>query len=275
MTFCILATFVSGCEDRNGVVAGSRATAPDKDQRPAIRSKGDLERLLLPGMGTNEIVLALGAPRWIESLSKGEQVWDHNLPPFPENSDAQGNFTTYVVGVTIGITNGQLAYWGCVSQGVPSGRIVRSENVPSNGEGQADVVELKFFVVSKNPIADGRFIDTERLPRLGFIAPNPTLVINKVKEVTLEERMRSDSKKQNSTNWSFGVFLTQEDSVRLKTMTTTNVDERLLIMIGDEPVCAPTLMMPLETGSFEMEIHDKSLMELLQKGFAKMERQNQ
>ena len=268
--FCVPAVLLLGCDGKNDVATGLRQSAANRNAQAAIPNKAELQRLLVPAMGTNEIVASLGEPRWIENLGEGQQVWHHSLPAFPADDEMRG---TYIAGVAITITNGHLASWGCVYVGDSSDRRVRKEEVLPTGNGQTDSPALKIFVVSSDPIADGRFIDTERFPKLGFISPSPSLRIRTVKEVTLEERTPSVSENSNRTTWSFGIFLTVEDGARLKSMTATNISKKILVVIGDEAVSAPTVMAPLETGSFAIEGRDRWLMESLRKQLARMERE--
>ena len=270
---CICACLLVGCDGKNRIV-DSRQHGAKRNAQPAIASKLDLQRILIPGMATNEIVASLGEPRWVEIVDQGEQVWDFGLHPFPENSESHVAYVTYVIGVTIGITNGHMAYWGCISGGVPTDRLLRTEDIRPTGKAQADSPQLKFFIVSADPIANGRFIDTERLPKLGFVCPTPVLTIRVLKELTLEERTIPGTKNQESTRWAFNVSLTQEDAERLKAMTATNVSEKILIMVGDEPVIAPTVLAPLETGRFAIECSERSLMELVKKHLAEMKQQS-
>ena len=47
---------------------------------------------------------------------------------------------------------------------------------------------LAFYVVSKEKIEGGRFIDTKAFPKLGHIAAKPALVITPLKEARLIKR---------------------------------------------------------------------------------------
>jgi len=261
-----------GCGGQNDVAVATHERVAEPGAQQVMRSTADLRRILLPGMATNEITATFGEPRWKEDLGEGQQVWHYSLPVFPADDAMRGS---YVAGVAVGVTNGRLANWGCSYVGAPNDGVSRKQGVLPGSKGQTDSPTLQFFIVGSDRIGDGRFIDTERFPKLGFIAPTPTLAIRRLKEVTLEERTRSDSAGQSRTAWSFGIFLTQEDAARLKTVTATNVSTKLLIMVGDEPVSAPTITAPLETGSLVIECQDRSLMELVKRHLAKMEQKGQ
>jgi hypothetical protein len=273
--FCtafLSASLFVGCSSKNEVPVELRKGAANPHAPVPIRDMADLRRLLVAGMGTNQIVAVFGEPRWTEDLGKGEQVWHYGFPAFPADNEMRGSC---VVGVAIGITNGLLAIWGCSHVGVPSDHRVPQQQVLPSDTGQADPHEqLKVFIVSSDPTANGQFIDTERFPKVGFIPRTPNLAIHKVKEVTLDERAFSESEGQNRTIWSFSIFLNEEDATRLKTLTETNVSRQIVIMIRDEPVSAPRIRAPLENGVLQIECSERSVMELLKKLFASMEQQD-
>jgi hypothetical protein len=271
-TACTLASLLVGCDGRKDVTTDFRPSKANQHVPQSIRSTADLRRLLIPAMGTNEIAAVLGKPRWVESLGNGEQVWHYSLPAFPADDGMQGS---YVVGVAVAITNEHLANWGCSYVGARSDGISPDQDVLPGGKGLADSPKIQLFIVSCDPISDGRFIDTERFPKLGFIQPTPNLAISRVKEVTLQERTPAGSDNQSHAVWSFGIFLTQEDAARLKSMTATNASRKVLIMVGDEPVSAPTVVTPLETGTLVIECSDRRLTESVKKQLARMERQIQ
>ena len=264
-----LASLLVGCGRKNEAT-DTLPNDASHHARHAIQSTADLRRLLIPSLGTNEIIRSLGEPRWQEDLGKGQRVWHYSLPAFPADDAMQGS---YVTGVAVGITNGHLSNWGCSYAGSANDGVSHEQAVLARGKGQADSPAIQLFVVRSDAIDDGRFIDTERFPRLGYIARSPIMAIRRLKDVTLDERVHSEG--QSRTNWSFGIFLTHEDGAQLKIMTATNISTKLLIMVGKEPISAPTITAPLETGSLVIECQDRLLMESVKKQLAEMERQGQ
>jgi hypothetical protein len=257
---CTIVSMVIGCSRKDDTDASPHKRGAPQGPKPDIRSLADLKRLLVPGMRTNEIVAVFGKPRLVEDVGQTHQVWHYGVPPFVADDKMRGSA---VVGITVGLTNGHLANWG-----VPNDHLIRRQEVLSDGKSETNSPVLKLFVVSTNPVAGGGFVDTGPFPKLGFISANPNLVIDKVKEVTLEERGASES--QGNTVWSFGIFLLPEDAARLKFLTATNVGKRILLMVGNEPVSAPRVMGPLETGSFAVECGERSLMETISNQLARM-----
>jgi hypothetical protein len=266
----VSAALLEGCGAKTETATNSQHSVNSSEKR-TVKSTADIGKLLAPSIGTNEIVARFGHPQSIQHLND-QALWRYDVAPFPADDAMRG---TYVIGVTIGVTNGHLAYWGCVyREKQQNERIVSRQGSLLSGDGRK-FPELKFFVVSTNPIPEGRWMDTDRFPKLGYISSNPTLTIRTLKEVSLEERSVELSQNQSRTFWAFRVELTPEDVPSLRAITATNVLKTMLITVEDEPVIAPRIMMPLEKGVFEIKCDDRVLMEVVKEHLAKMQRQTQ
>ncbi len=247
-----------GCSKNTEVASGTHYSAPEQKQRTWIQSMADLQRVLTPQMSTNEIIAHLGKPDREEIATEGV-VWRYGVSPFPAGGEMDG---AYVIGVVIGVTNGRLAEWGCAYRGAPvsSSHVLREETLSLSGKGN-DPTSLKFYIVSSEPVDGGRFIDTKQLPKVGYVAATPSLLVSKLRKVTLAERSAVGA--VNSNVWSFIIFLLPEDAAGLGSLTATNVGEQMLISIGDEPVVAARIASPLDTGNFEIECGNRLLMETI------------
>lgn len=266
-----IAAGLLGCSDKTEVAHQSRPPVSGQQARAAIRSIAELRKLLVQGMTTNEVTAKFGKPDWEEATSMGI-FWRYQLTPFPAEDEMRG---TYVIGVIIGFTNGHVAEWGCAYVGGTGVWTVPSTPLLADAANVGRSTSLKLFVVSSHPVEQGQFVDTEQLPKLGYISSKPELVIDRLKEVTLEERRVRETDAQDRTVWVFKCLLDEQDAPRFKAMTTTNVLKRVLIMVGDEPIVAPTILAPVKDGRFEIECQDQSLMELLKKHLVGMQRHGQ
>jgi preprotein translocase subunit SecD len=131
---------------------------------------------------------------------------------------------------------------------------------------------LKFFLVSKDPIPGGKYIDSELFPRLGFVAPTPTLAIVALKEVTWTEETVATPEGRSQTNWTFRISLQREDAPRLKAMTTDNLSKQMLMVVGEVSVSAPIIRDPVEEGIMEFKCRDPRIAESAKKHLARMKR---
>jgi len=266
----MLTSLLVNCRRKEAAPVEPQQLAAKQESQPRITSQLDLERLLVPGMATNEIVLGLGEPGLVENLSSNYQVWHLSVPPFPEEAEWPQPHPSYVVGVTIGITNGHLAYWGAISGEMQTDPLASVEAGSTANQQEIDIPTIQFFLVSKEPIPGGRFIDTVRFPRLGYVAQTPILTIDTLKTSTFGEHSLSDH--EGRTNWSFGIFLLEDDAAKLEAITTTNLSKKLLMTIGSEPVSASTVVMPLVEGNLLFECQDRPLMEFVKRELEKMNR---
>ncbi len=265
---CMVSIGFLGCSKNTEVTSETRPPTSEQDSRTWIQSMADLRRVLAPGMSTNELMAQWGRPDRVDNATEGV-VWKYSVRPFPADGQMSG---AYVLGVVIGVTNGRVAEWGCAYRGPPmwSGHVVREESLSLKGQ-DTGAPTLKFHVVSSEPVANGRFVDTKQLPKLGYIAATPSLVVSKLREVMLAERKASDA--PDRSTWSFRISLLPEDATGLESITTTNLGELMLITVGDEPIMAPRIMAALQTGSFEIDCSERSLMEVVKQQLEKMRRQ--
>lgn len=192
-------------------------------------------------------------------------MWLYSIARFPK-PDQPG---TYVDGFSVTFTNGQLMRWG-YSYVAVAGETIKTETLVQAATKGDDASRLEFFVVHEGPIGGGRFIDTASLPKLGFVTANPDLVIGRLEQVTLEERLLVGSGNQKQTNWCFKFTLPAGFIPALTAMTATNVSKRILMTANEEPVFAPTVQSPIKTANFEVTVSDRSSMEQLKQNLTRI-----
>jgi hypothetical protein len=117
----------------------------------------------------------------------------------------------------------------------------------------AETNALGFFVVSDTAIPGGRYIDTPEFPKLGYIGNAPNFVLTRLREV--------------STNDAAAVTIRmfRADSERFAEFTRRNIDRKVLLMLRDKPLLAPTVRAPIETGSLQLPSLPKSVVQDIQK----------
>ena len=269
---CTLVAWILGCSDKPELPPASRppaaSQASPQEARLAIRSVVELRKRLVPGMTTNEIIAKWGKPDR-EEVTGNTISWRYSLRPFPADDDMQG---THVIGMIVDTTNGHVArlnfaYVGAarVSTGAPP------EPLGDRTNGGRPTT-LKFFAVSTHPVKGGRFIDTEQLPKLGYISSTPELTIDRLKKVTLEQQRVEQPGAPSRMVWAFKCEMDEEVAAQFKAITTTNVGKPLLIVVGDEPIVAPMIVDPIPNGLVDIEVPDRTSMELLRKHLDGMQR---
>lgn len=116
---------------------------------------------------------------------------------------------------------------------------------------------LSFWIVSDSKTESSRYIDTATLPNVGFIKDKPDLVISKIRRVS-SGRIGSSSGSSNQANapiLTVAIEFFPPDDERMWHLTRTNSGRRVLIMLGNRPIWAPIITMPLTNG-FQIVVAD-------------------
>ena len=124
---------------------------------------------------------------------------------------------------------------------------------------ESDQVDLGDFIRN----IGGRFVDSQRFPKLGYVPVTPDVTIAKLRTVVIERRPPSEP-------WSFVIYLTERDSLAIESFTRTNVSRSVLISVCGQPVAAPVLLSSIDTGSFVFDCADRVVAERLERELTQM-----
>jgi hypothetical protein len=111
---------------------------------------------------------------------------------------------------------------------------------------------LKLFLVSETPIIGGRFIDTPECRKVGYISNVPSLVITSLQSVATNTSQHLEPINGQITQISepsIMIRFNDADAKSFGELTRNNVGHRLLLTLADRPLIAPTVNMPIESGS--------------------------
>jgi hypothetical protein len=117
---------------------------------------------------------------------------------------------------------------------------------------------LSFYIVSERKIEGGRFIDTLDLPKLGYIAIKPDLIITQlvaVSETVSHSSMVKIDKDGNRIETplpdspALNITILPADKKKFEVLTGHSVGRRMLMMLGDVPLMAPTVETPVPTAA--------------------------
>ena len=121
---------------------------------------------------------------------------------------------------------------------------------------------MPFYVLSEEKAAGGRFIDTAAIPKAGYIGPLADLVVTNLLDVYPQQSapwsIMTDTNGNrtvvtNATRPALTIVLPSAEAKRFAALTERAVRKRLLVMLGDRPLTAPVIMMPIETGTMMIE----------------------
>ena len=247
----------------------SAAEPSGAEPSAGITNESQLRALAIPGLSTNEVLERFGKPMDTFERSKEDVMWRYRVHPFPAEGAMQG---TYVIDFGLEMTNGRLSHLDLSYVEPPRTTLTRTRlgvNLESRKRDHSGrrLPLLSFYIVSDHPVAGGQFVDTTRFPKLGFVPHVPSLSAYTLEEVTLKQQTEPGGEGTNRTVWVFGISLTRNDASRFEALTTKNQSKRMLIMVGNEPVWAPMLLMPIPGGSFDIDCKDRGLMEFLREEF--------
>ena len=109
---------------------------------------------------------------------------------------------------------------------------------------------LAFYVVSNERIEGGRFINTKEFPKLGYISAKPGLGIAELSKVTLTKRPGERP--------TILITLKKEQADQLADFTGRNVDRKILLMLGNEPLIAPRILEKIRTVALQISVSDET-----------------
>jgi hypothetical protein len=137
----------------------------------------------------------------------------------------------------------------------------------SAGDTSASTAPLSIYVMSDVRIEGGRFIDTPDFPKLGYIGAAAALVITRLEAVAPVLSREQDAmvdKDGKRTVFpvkqlpALSITMRAEDAKKFATITQEAVGKRLLLMLGDTPLIAPTVRAPISTPSLTLTLGEKT-----------------
>jgi len=122
---------------------------------------------------------------------------------------------------------------------------------------KAHVLPLNFYIVHDGPKSANRFIDTAELPKLGYIATTPDLVITELEHVYIDPRSESTftlpngkietMEIPNKHHSEIMIQLRPEDVKRFAQLSDKASGHKVLMMLGEKPLTAPMIHSHIET----------------------------
>lgn len=112
---------------------------------------------------------------------------------------------------------------------------------------------LNFYIVSKEKLQDGRFIDTATIPKLGYIAAKPDLVVSNLLDVEPQQSAPVWINRNYTVAPELRITLRATEAKSFAALTERAVGKRLLVMLGDKPLTAPVVRAAVVGGNFPIE----------------------
>lgn len=240
----------------------------------SIHSRRDIERVFRLGMTTNEILARLGPCLDITGFPDGTLLWTYWLHPFPEEGTNNG---LYLLAARLSITNGRVGHVGYLRA---AESVAQTQEALSNGmhikglpDGSVEPYLLTLSIVSSNRIDGACFVDSQRFPKLGYVPTAPGVTITNLRSVVIERHSPTQPSQRSFPGRSFVIYFAEHDSLVIHSFTRTNVSRRILISVCGEPIAAPVLVSPIDTGSLVFDCTDPAVAERLQQQLTQMARE--
>ena len=270
----VVLIFVAACgpmTERGPTVSNPNA---DAAQVSSIQSRRDIERVLWRNMTTNEVFARLGPCSDIITFPDGALLWTYWLRPFREEYNSNA---LYVLAVRLSITNGRVEHVGYLRASEPRAGTdgVLPDGAHTNAQTNASTEPclVTLSVVSSNQIDGERLVDSQKFPKLGYVRTTPEVTIAKLRTVVIETHSSAQPSQPGTPGRSFVIYLTEQDSRVIQSFTGTNVLRRILISVCGEPVAAPVLISPIDTGSLVFDCTDPVVAERLEQELTLMARE--
>ncbi len=137
----------------------------------------------------------------------------------------------------------------------------------SDAETSGSTVPLSFYVVSEDKIEGGQFVDTPDFPKLGYIANAADLVVTRLEAVVPDVSRQQDIMVDKTgketvmpmqTRPALTIRMRAEDAKKFSMLTEQALGKRVLLMLGDTPLIAPTVQVPISTPSLILTLGEKT-----------------
>lgn len=124
---------------------------------------------------------------------------------------------------------------------------------------------LSFYTLSTTKLEGGQFIDTERYPKLGYIAATPELILSHLESVTPETTPAEGSKAA-----VLKVRLTPKDAKKLTDFTQRALHKIIVIKLGETILMAPRVNDAITGPDFGIVLREGPNTQTLEAGIKKL-----
>ena len=224
-------------------------------QTSAVRfhTEESLTNQIRVGMSKDALISVLGSPRKTSRSEGGDVRFYYSF----ETPEVPGPRRYVVTGISVYLRDDKVTRWVPSEHGTIGGDKEGNQpiRIPPKRSPTSQVASnsyLTFWVVSDRQIEGGRYIDTELMPKLGFIAKEPSLRILRLKELLQEREAIRTVENNESEKLLLEVGLVLEDAMAFEKLTKENQGKKLLIMVGETPVMDATIFVVISKGQFKL-----------------------
>lgn len=226
--------FVAGLCLGPGCKKDSQATHKNRTIETEVR------QILVQGKLKAEVDRTFGAPIFEHDTTDGTRIAVYNLVSDNRAVAWEDKFSGFQAYYD---KNERLLKWSPVYSTLT---VSDSTNVSLSTENLVQGIQL--YIVSESKLTPGSFIDTPKFPKLGYIAGKPDFLIEHIE--SLQEKILTNSRGEKQQG--IVIACSKEEAAGLEKLTTENLGQKLLIIVGGDPVVAPWIWAPVTDGKIEI-----------------------
>jgi len=257
----------------DGFCQTTEPVVPKKTSAEKIRfmSEESLAKLVNTNMTRQQITQKFGKPDIDRIPTGGIDVWDFVF--YPDDRDT-GPRRFIASGLTVYWKGDKMIRWAPAygtTGGKPPSEFMKTITPGGVKSGATQTnQDFSFWVVSASKIEGGRYIDTAKLEKLGWIGKEPALRVARLKSASSGHEPVNYDGKSPREEYRFDIDLLPEDAASFENLTRQNRGKQVLMMLGDQPLTAPRVNGPISGGQFVITVHDEKSYEELRVAFTRL-----
>jgi hypothetical protein len=226
---------------------GEQSHSEAENNETEQKARAFLQPMLHVGDSPTNLIARFGPPVY------QYETQTHELSmSFSFSTEKQTALAAGVGGFTAFFTANQLTHWD---------PIYESENPKFKGSSVNAVAftavhaVFVFNVVSQNQKSGWSYVNSPLLPNGGYINNSPDLAIYSGRYIAYDS--------SQNTRPTVEFLLSQEDTERLRTLTSANVGNRMALLVDAQVIFAPYVLAPITDGRVILELSEPSYSVLL------------
>jgi hypothetical protein len=226
-------------------------------------TESEVRRVVIIGATKEQVVQAFGTPFEENITSNGMDIAVYVFRF--RMDDLTAGWTSRFSGFEVYYTNDIVIGWDPAYSELNLPTWITSSNSTqprTSGLHNKASSEISFYLVSDLKLTNGMYVDTPRLPKLGYIPNHANFTVRHLQSID-EGIVSSSIDGKEIDNHIISISLTKKDAQLFEDLTSKNIGDRILIMVDNKPIIAPRIYSPINNGKFDIiHLDENELQEL-------------
>ena len=249
---------LGGCEQR----ATPPRTSQTKEASKARLTEAEVKQRIVTGMSKEAVVQAFGRPDLEDNLEDGTILLTYLLPTEEDLRPRDFEFD----GFNVFLNAGKVVDWSPIHSSTVIQEPLKDSDSPKAGKRDQPRQRqplLSFYVIQAVTNSNYKYIDTDLLPKLGYVSPEPNLSIGRLKSVSYGKMRRAKrddvtGETQELSRPTVTFQIQQAEAEAFQKLTEEHAGKRLLLTIDDFPFAAPSILHPIDAPGITIEFTDET-----------------